>query len=162
MAADRHLELQPVNYVKPFSENGRESSFALVQYDSIMQTWYYTTMHLEALHASFLCVPGIYLLFLAAILDLASRCPPPPPPPPTHTHTHKKKTKKKHNFNTRNGFVALKLMRLKVLLQYLCHVGQNLGIPQIQNVILAAILDLASRWPPNIIWTQEMDSSPWN
>ena len=33
--------------------------------------------------------------------------------------------------------------------------GQNLGIPQIQYVILAAILDLASRWSPNIILTPE-------
>ena len=61
MAADRHLELQPVNYVKSFSETDRESAFALVQYDSIMQTWYYTTMHLEALHASFLSETNVYL-----------------------------------------------------------------------------------------------------
>ena len=52
----------------------------------------------------------------------------------------------KHNFNPRNGFVALKLVGLEVLLQYLCYIGQNLGIPQIQDVILAAISDLASRW----------------
>ena len=53
----------------------------------------------------------------------------------------------KHNSNTRNGFVALKLVGLEVFLKYLCYIGQNLGIPQIQDVILAAILDLASRWP---------------
>ena len=75
------------------------------------------------------CVPGVYLLFLAAILDLASRWTP------------------KHNFNARNGFVALKLVGLDVMLSYLCYIGQNLGIPQIQ-VILAAILDLASGWTP--------------
>ena len=39
----------------------------------------------------------------------------------------------------------------------MCYIGQNLGIPQIQDVILAAILDLASRWPPNIILTPETD-----
>ena len=41
-----------------------------------MQTVYYTTMHLEALQASFLLETNVYLLFLAAILDLASRWPP--------------------------------------------------------------------------------------
>ena len=65
----------------------------------------------------------------------------------------------KHNFNTRNGFVALKLVGLEVLPLYLYHIGQNLGIPQIQDVILVAILDLASRWPPNIIFAPETDSS---
>ena len=39
----------------------------------------------------------------------------------------------KHNFNTRNGFVALKLVGLEVLLMSLCYIGQNLGIPQIQD-----------------------------
>ena len=53
----------------------------------------------------------------------------------------------KYNSNTRNGFVAHKLVGLEVLHQSLCYIGQNLGIPQIQDVILAAILDLASRWP---------------
>ena len=66
----------------------------------------------------------------------------------------------KHNFNTRNGFVTLKLVELDVLLQYLCYIGQDLGIPQIQDVILAAILDLASRWSPNIISTPETDLLP--
>ena len=37
--------------------------------------------------------------------------------------------------------------------------SQNLGIPQILDFILAAILDLASRWPPNIILTPERDFS---
>ena len=54
------------------------------------------------------CVPGVYLLFLAVILDLASRWLPPPPLPNTQ--------KQKHNFNTRNGFVTLKLVGLWVLL----------------------------------------------
>ena len=90
MAADRHLELQPVNYVKSFSETDRESSFALVQYDSIMQTWYYTTMHLEALHASFLSETNVYLGYTCFFgghpwFDIKT---PNPPPPPTHTHTH--------------------------------------------------------------------------
>ena len=39
----------------------------------------------------------------------------------------------KHNFNTRNGFVALKLVGLEVLHESLCYTGQNLGIPQIQD-----------------------------
>ena len=39
----------------------------------------------------------------------------------------------KHNSNARNWFVALKLMRLEVLLGSLCYIGQNLGIPQIQD-----------------------------
>ena len=38
-----------------------------------MQTLYYTTMHLEALQALLLSEINVYLLFLAAILDLASR-----------------------------------------------------------------------------------------
>ena len=66
--------------------------------------------------------------------------------------------KKKHNFNTRNGFVAIKLVGIEVLLWSLYHIGQNLGIPQIQDVILAAILDLASRWHPSVISTLETDS----
>ena len=74
-----------------------------------MQTWYYTTVHLEALQASFLSeinvYLGVHLLFLAVILDLASRWPPLP-----------NKQKQKHNFNTTNGFVALKLVGLEVLL----------------------------------------------
>ena len=41
-----------------------------------MQTLYYTTLHLEALQASFLLETNKYLLFLAAILDLALRWPP--------------------------------------------------------------------------------------
>ena len=78
-----------------------------------------------------------------------------PPPPPLSN-----KQKQKHNFNTRNGFVALQLVGLEVSLYTLYHIGQNLRIPQIQNVILAAILDLASRWPPSVILTPETDSSP--
>ena len=39
-------------------------------------------------------------------------------------------------------------MGLKVLLKTLCYIGQNLGIPQIQDVILAAILDLAYQDDP--------------
>ena len=39
----------------------------------------------------------------------------------------------KHNFNTRNGFFALKLVGLEVLLKSLRYIGQNLGIPQIQD-----------------------------
>ena len=46
MATGRHLELRKI-----LSETDRESSFALVQYDWIMQISYYTTMHLEALQA---------------------------------------------------------------------------------------------------------------
>ena len=53
----------------------------------------------------------------------------------------------KHDFNTRNGFVALKLVGLEVLFLYLSYIGQNLRIPEIQDVILAAILDLASDDP---------------
>ena len=37
------------------------------------------------------------------------------------------------NFNSRNEFVALKLGGLQVLLWSLCYIGQNLGIPQIQD-----------------------------
>ena len=66
----------------------------------------------------------------------------------------------KHNFNTKHGFVTLKLVGLEILLKYLCYIGKNLGIPQIQDVILAAILDLASRRSPNIILTPETDSLP--
>ena len=40
-----------------------------------MQTLYYTTMHLEALQVSLLSETNMYL-FLAAILDFASRWPP--------------------------------------------------------------------------------------
>ena len=54
-----------------------------------MQTVHYTTMHLEALQASLLLETNVYLLFLAAIFDLASRWP-------------------QHNFYTKkNGFVTL-------------------------------------------------------
>ena len=72
-----------------------------------MQTWYYTTIHLEALQASFSSETNVYLgyTFLAAILDLASRWPPLP-----------NKQKQKHNYNTKNGFVALKSVGSEVLL----------------------------------------------
>ena len=39
----------------------------------------------------------------------------------------------KHNFNTRNGFFAQKLVELEVLLKSLCYIGQNLGIPKIPD-----------------------------
>ena len=39
----------------------------------------------------------------------------------------------KHNLNTRNGFIAPKLVGLEVLFLSLCYIGQNLGIPQIQD-----------------------------
>ena len=39
----------------------------------------------------------------------------------------------KHNFSPRNGFFVLKLAGLKVLHKFLCYIGQNLGIPQIQD-----------------------------
>ena len=74
MATGRHLELCKILFW--FSETDRETSFALVRYDWIMQTLYYTTMHLGALWASLLSETNVYLLFLAAILDLASRWPP--------------------------------------------------------------------------------------
>ena len=74
-----------------------------------MQPVYYTTMRLEALQASLL-ETNVYLLFLVAILDLASRWP------TTTTTNNNNKQKQKYNFNTRNGFVALKLVGLKVLL----------------------------------------------
>ena len=68
-----------------------------------METLYYTTMHLEASQASFLSetnvyLSGVYLLFWAAILDLASRWTP------------------IHNFNTINEFVAPNLVGLEVFL----------------------------------------------
>ena len=54
-------------------------------------------MHLEALQASFLSETnvylGVYLLFLAAILDLASRWPPP----------KKQKTKKQNKNKTKQN-----------------------------------------------------------
>ena len=65
----------------------------------------------------------------------------------------------KENFNTKNGFVALKLVELEVLLSFQCYIDQNLGILQIQDDILAATLDLALRWPLNIILTPETDLS---
>ena len=45
------------------------------------------------------------------------------------------KQKQKHYLNTKNGFVALKLVGLEVLLWSLYHIGQSLGFPQIQNVV---------------------------
>ena len=58
-----------------------------------MQTWYSTTVHLEALQASFLSETNVYV-----------------------GYTFPNKQKQKHDFNTRNGFFALKLMGLEVLL----------------------------------------------
>ena len=69
----------------------------------------------------------------------------------------------KHDFNTTNGFRRPKISGIKgitLVSVILCYIGQNLGIPQIQDVILAAILDLASKWSPNIILTPETDFSP--
>ena len=97
------------------------------------------------------CVPGVY--FFGGHLGFGIKMTPPPPPLPN-------KRKQKQHFNTRNGFVALKLMEIEVSLQSLYHIGQNLRIPQIQNVILAAIWDLSSRWPPSVIFTPETDSLP--
>ena len=107
-------------------------------------------MHLEALQASFLSETNVYLgytrYFWWSSWNWHQDDPPPPPPPPRpHTHTLPNKQKQKYNFNTRNGFVALKLVGFEVLLQSPYHIGQYLGIPQIQDVFLAAILDLASR-----------------
>ena len=102
-------------------------------------------MHLEALQASFLSETNMYLGYTCHFgghVGFGMNI--------THTHTPKKK-KKTIIFNTRNWLIALKLVGLEVLLLSLCHIGQNLGIPQVQNAILAAILDLASRWPPNLI-----------
>ena len=115
-----------------------------------MQTIYYTAMHLEALQASLLLEANVYMLFLVAILDLASRWPPNMILTP-ETDFHPKisgiggitlvsvlywsksrnsttprsyfgghlgfgiKMTPKHDFNTRNGFFALKLVRLDVL-----------------------------------------------
>ena len=61
-----------------------------------------------------MCTRAI-LAILAAILDLVSRWPP------------------NHNFQTRNGFVALKVVGLEVLHKSLSYIGQNLGILQIQD-----------------------------
>ena len=82
-----------------------------------------------------MCTWGILVIFCGHLRFGIKMTPPPLP----------NKQKQKHNFNTRNGFVALKLVGLEVLLLSLYHIGQNLGVPQIQDVILAAILDLASR-----------------
>ena len=62
-----------------------------------MQTAYYTTRHLEAFQASLFETLCISCYFLVAILDLASIDP-------------------QNNFNTKNGFVTLKLVGLKILL----------------------------------------------
>ena len=43
----------------------------------------------------------------------------------------------KYNLNTRNGFIALKLVGLEVLLQYLCYIGQNQGSPKKKNNMAA-------------------------
>ena len=98
-----------LNNANSFSQTDRESSFALIWYDSIKQTWYYTTVHLEALQASLLWETnmylGVYLLFWRPSWIWHQDAPPPPPSP-----------KKPHNFNTRNGFVALKLVELEALL----------------------------------------------
>ena len=81
MAADRHLEL-----CKLLAD--RESSFALVWNDSIMQTWYYTTVHLEALQASFLSETNVYLGILVIFgVHLGIGIEMTPPPQQTITET---------------------------------------------------------------------------
>ena len=107
-------------------------------------------MHLEALQASSSLETNVYLLFLAAILDLASSWPPNimtqkrirrpkisgirsiPLVSMLHWSKYRNSTNPrcyfgdhhgcgvkmtpKHYFNTRNGFVALKLVGIEVLL----------------------------------------------
>ena len=87
-----------LNYAKSFSETESESSFAPVQYHWIMQTVYYTTMHLEALQAALLLETNVYLFFFGGHLGFGI------------------KMTTKHNSNTRNGFVTLELVGLEVLL----------------------------------------------
>ena len=75
-------------------------------------------MHLEALQGSFLSETNVYLgytCYLGGHLGFGIKMNP------------------KHNFNTRNGFVALQLVGLEVLHKFLCYIGQNLEIPQFQD-----------------------------
>ena len=75
-------------------------------------------MHLEACQGSFLSETIVYLGYTYYFGGHLGFCI---------------KMTTKHNFNTRNGFVALKLVGLKELHKFLCDIGQNLGIPQIQD-----------------------------
>ena len=86
-----------------------------------MQTLHYTTIYYNAFGSlagiiliGDQCVPGLYLLFWQPSWIWYQDDP-------------------KHDFNTRNGFVALKLVGLEVLHKFLCYLGQNLGIPLIQD-----------------------------
>ena len=84
----------------------------------IIQTLYYNKMHLEALQGLFLSETNVYLdptCYFGSHLGFGINMT------------------LKHNFNTRNGFVILKLVGLEVLHKFLCYIGQNLGIPQIQD-----------------------------
>ena len=75
-------------------------------------------MHFEALQGLFLSETNVYLgstCYFGRHLGFGIKMTP------------------KHNFNTRNGFIVLQLMGLKVLHKFLCYIGQNLGIPQIQD-----------------------------
>ena len=75
-----------------------------------MQAWYYTTVHLEALQASFLSETNVYLGYTWYFWRPSWIWHEDDPHPPN------KKKQQKHNFNTRNGFVALQVVGLKVLL----------------------------------------------
>ena len=75
-------------------------------------------MHLAVLQGSFLSETNVYLGYTC------------------HFRGHLGfgiKMNPKHNSNTRNGFVALKLLVLEVLHKILCYIVQNLEIPQIQD-----------------------------
>ena len=76
-----------LNDAKSFSKTDRESSFGMVWYDWIMiwQAWYYTTMHLEALQASFLSETNLYLGCTCVLVGgghpgFGIKMTPPPPP----------------------------------------------------------------------------------
>ena len=144
-----------LNHANSFSQADRKSSFCtgliwLNQANMILyHSAFWSLAGITLIGDKY--VPGVYLLFWRPSWIWHQDNPHLP-----------NKQKQKHNFNTRNGFVALKLVGLEVLFYSPYHIGQNLGIPQIQDVVLAAILDLASRWFPNIILAPEADSSPSN
>ena len=76
-------------------------------------------MHLEALQGAFLSETNVYLgytFYFGGRLGFGI------------------KVTLKDNFSTRNGFIALTLVGLEVLHKFICYIGQNLGIPQIQDV----------------------------
>ena len=76
-------------------------------------------MHLEALQGAFLSETNVYLgytCYVGGCLRFGT------------------KVTLKDNFSTRNGFIALTLVRFEVLHKFMCYIGQNLGIPQIQDV----------------------------